>query len=202
MKSSIERLKLEGNIILIAGDTGDLAAFTRGNKHGSFLPDRVLIGINNRSSNFLRRTIQTVGREVGSDKSTPPVDHVTFRAARLSEEKQFPLLRVAGNRSRFPSALQNSQVDYHGLDLRYAQRTERGHPCRRYSRPQDAQSFLVRQLLNCPARGDVGPAFTASPIQPMAGYTNGFERFPAIFSGRTARPAFIGRRFPILRAGV
>src|SRR6266850_864281 len=202
MKSSIERLQLEGKIILIAGNTGELAAFTRGHKHGSFPPVRVLIGINNRSSNFLRRTIQTVGREVGSNKSTRPVDHVTFRAARLSEEKQFPLLRVARNRSSFPSTLQNSQVSHHSLDLRYAQRTERGHPCRRDSRPQDVQSFVVGELLNCRARGDVWPTFTASPIQPVAGCANRFKRFPSILSGRMALMTIIGRGFRILRASM
>ena len=111
-------------------------------------------------------------------------------------------MRVARNRSSFPSTLQNSQVEHHSFDLGHAQRTERGHPCRRDSRLQDVQSFLVGQLLNCRAGGDVRPAFAASPIQPVAGCTNGFELFPAILSERMARLVFVGRGFRILRASM
>ena len=119
-------------------------------------------------------------------------------AAGLIADSMLCEVLVASN----PVASQNSQVSHHSLDLRYAQRTERGHPSCRDSRPQDVQSFVVGELLNCRARGDVWPAFTASPIQPVAVCANRFKRFPSILSGRMALMTIIGRGFRILQLTV
>src|SRR6266550_8127857 len=201
MKGSIERLQLQGKIIFVAGDTRELAAFPGGRNHGSGPRVQVLIGIGNRASNFLYRNIRAVGGQIGSEKSTRAVDHVAVCAARLSEEKRLASLRIARNRSNLASSLKNSQIGHHGLELRHAQRGERGHRRRRESCVQDAQSVRVGQLLNFGARGDIGPALGTSPVQAVAGGTKRFEHSAAIRRGRTAKPIFSRRRISPLRRG-
>src|SRR6266480_194188 len=201
MEGSIERLQLQGKIIFVAGDTRKLAAFAGGHKHGSGPQVQVLIGIGNRASNFLYRNVRAVGRQIGTEKSTRAVDRVAVRAARLSEEKRLASLRITRNRSNLASSLKNPQVGHHGLELRHAQRSKRGHSRRRYSRLQDAQSVLVGQLLNFGACGDIGPALAASPVQAVAGSTNRFEHSAAIRRGRTAKPIFSRGRISPLRSG-
>src|SRR2546429_669066 len=201
MKGSIERLQLQGKIIFVAGDARELEAFPGGHKHGSGPRVQVLIGIGNRASNFLYRSIRAVGGQIGSEKSTRAVDHVAVRAARLSEEKRLASFGIARNRSNFASSLKNSQIAHHGLELRHAQRSKCGHPRRRDSRLQDAQSVRVGQLLNFCARGDIGPALATSPVQAVAGGTNRFEHFAAIGRGRTAKPIFSRGRISPLRRG-
>src|SRR5437016_7008997 len=108
MKGSIERLQLQGKIIFVAGDARELEAFPGGCKHGSGPRVQVLIGIGNRASNFLYRNIRAVGGQIGSEKSTRAVDRVAVHATRLSEEKRFASLRIAGNKRSLASSLKNS----------------------------------------------------------------------------------------------
>ena len=110
-------------------------------------------------------------------------------------------MRIARNRSNLASSLKNSQIAHHGQELRHAQRAKRGHPRRRDSRLQDAQSVRVGQLLNFGARGDIGPALATSPVQAVAGGTNRFEHSAAIRRGRTAKPIFSRGGISPLRRG-
>src|SRR5260370_5986138 len=124
---------------------------------------------------------------------------MTFRAARLSEEKQLAALRISPNRNRLTSSLENSQVAHHGFDLWQTQRAKRRHPRRRDSRPQDSQRLFVGQPLNFRARGDVGSALATFSVQAMTGGTNGFERFPAVLLVRMFSSIFFCGSVCLLR---
>src|SRR6266699_1431978 len=125
---------------------------------------------------------------------------MAFRAARFSEEKQLATLWITANRSGLASSLKNPQVAHHRLDLWQTQCAKRRHPRRWDSRLQDAQSLLVGQPLNFLACGDVRSTLAALPVQAVAGGTNGFERFPAVFRVRTFILIFSGGSIGLLRS--
>src|SRR6266446_6573032 len=137
VERAIEGVQLQGKGILVSRDTSELLPFPSGHKHGSFHRLQVFIGLGNRRSNILDRDIRTVRGKIRSKKSALTVDHVAFRAACFTEEKELAILRIASNRSGLATSLENPQIVHHGLDLWQTQRAKRRHPRRRDSHPQD-----------------------------------------------------------------
>src|SRR6266404_5921985 len=202
MKGSVRRLQLHRKIILVARDAREFCAFPCGHKHGSCLRIQVLIGIGDGASNVLNRGFRCIGGKVSSKKAAGPVDHVTLRAARLADEKRLAPLCVARNGTSLVSSLQNSQVIHDRFDFLCSQRAKRGHSRRGYSGSHDMPRFLVSKLLNLGASGDVWPALASPPVQPVAGSTNGFKRFPAASCGRALSQTLAQWRSRSLRSAM
>src|SRR5262249_1401951 len=108
MKSAVRGLNLYRKIVFVSRHASSRFPRQGGHGHDALARIQVQVGVGNRAANLVGRVSRTVARQIGSHKTSFPVGRVTLRALRLSEEKAFAPLRVAGQLLGGGSTLQTS----------------------------------------------------------------------------------------------
>jgi hypothetical protein len=167
MKRTILSLEQQGKIVFAPCDPRACRSIFGCHHHGPLPRVEILVGLGNGGANILYRLAIRVARQIRAKKSFLAIHCVTLRAPRFSREKSFALLRIARQGKGSAVALQLPQMLDHSFDSGLAKATEGRHSSARNASPNDLHERSIRRLLNLASAGNVWPALTASPIQPV-----------------------------------
>src|SRR6185312_13268158 len=133
VKRAVRGLKLHGEVVFVAHNSGQGLAVRRGDRHRALSRIEIPVGIGNRIANVAWRGRAGVAGKIGGDESALTLCHMTLRAAGLAKEDGPAGPGVAGNLGGCALTLQATEMADYGFDLAFTERTEGGHPSSRYS---------------------------------------------------------------------